>query len=134
MNSDFREEATKLPYRITNPIFQSAQYDNFRLLRRSPPARKTHTQQAWELHTKIKCAGCVVLYDTFDYDTRCSLRHISSREYTTHSSTTHKNTTQYVCCDTFLPANVRHILRRHIKLRHEVLVATHPSHCRHILF
>ncbi len=69
------------------------------------------------LHTKIKC---VVLYDTFDHDTRCSLRHISS--------TTHKTTTQYVCCDTFLPANVRHIFLRHIKLRHEVLVAPHPTH------
>src|SRR5690349_4122816 len=42
-----------------------------------------------EIHSKIKC---VAKYDTFDCDTRCSLRHI---------------------------------LLRHIKLRHNMFVATH---------
>jgi hypothetical protein len=60
--------------------------------------RRTHYfsssifHRLWD-HTKIKCVACVALcdtmYDTLKYDTRCSLRHISSSGCTTHFSATH---------------------------------------------
>ena len=42
------------------------------------------------IHTKLECVACVVIcdttYDTFKFDTGCSLRHIFSSSGTTHLS------------------------------------------------